>query len=181
LRSLGALTAQVQTLTGPGLQELTRLALAWPEFLAQQRQHCLARQQRTGLPPHLLQQVEPFLPAESVAELSAGPWVMLTGEYTPMNLLVQKERLSGMFDFGDGLVGPREYDWLGPLCFLAAGNADRCLAYLSACGAVLDDALRLRLMRLLLLHRYSHLQAQLALPGWQQQPDFLSLARALWP
>lgn len=181
LRSLGELTVQVQALTGPGLPELVSLAPAWPDFLAQQRQRCLARQQRTGLPPHLLQQVEAFLPAESVAELSAGPWVMLTGEYTPMNLLVQNERLSGMFDFGDGLVGPREYDWLGPLCFLAAGNADRCLAYLSACGAVLDDALRLRLMRLLLLHRYSHLPAQLALPGWQQQPDFLSLARALWP
>ena len=38
-----------------------------------------------------------------------------------MNLLYQAG-LSGMFDFGDGLVGPAAYDWLGPLSFLAAGE-----------------------------------------------------------
>jgi hygromycin-B 7''-O-kinase len=51
-----------------------------------------------------------------------GPDVILTGEYTPFNLLHQGGGLSALFDFGDGLVGPREYDWLGPMCFLAAGT-----------------------------------------------------------
>jgi hygromycin-B 7''-O-kinase len=63
---------------------------------------------------------------------------MLTGEYTPMNLLVSQGghgcHLSGMFDFGDGLIGPRESDWLGPLCFLAAGNAERCTAFAAGAG-----------------------------------------------
>lgn len=146
-----------------------------------QRKRCMGRQQRTGLPAHLLQQLDAFLDPQSVAALVPPPYVTLTGEYTPMNLLVQGERLSGMFDFGNGLVGPREYDWLGPLCFLAAGQGACCRAFLTGCAATLDDALRTRLIRLLLLHLYSHLPAQLALPGWQQQPDFESLARALWP
>ncbi|MBK9682361.1 MAG: phosphotransferase, partial [Betaproteobacteria bacterium] len=58
-----------------------------------------------------------------------GPEVILTGEYTPFNLLYQGGKLSAMFDFGDGLVGPREYDWLGPMCFLAAGDASRLDAF----------------------------------------------------
>lgn len=178
LHELGALAAQVHALP---VGELAALAPPWERFLCVQRERCLSRQQRTGLPAHLLQQLEEFLDPQSVADLLPPPYVTLTGEYTPMNLLVQGERLSGMFDFGDGLVGPREYDWLGPLCFLVAGQAARCRAFMSGYGFTLDHALRLRLMRLLLLHRYSHLPAQLALPGWRQQPDFDSLARALWP
>jgi aminoglycoside phosphotransferase (APT) family kinase protein len=50
---------------------------------------------------------------------------MLTGEFTPFNLLAEGAQLSGMIDFGDGLVGPREYDWLGPLCFFVEGQATR--------------------------------------------------------
>ena len=107
--------------------------------------------------------------------------MILTGEYTPMNLLVQGGRLSGMFDFGDGLVGPREYDWLGPLAFLAAGDAHRCAALFEGYGAAPGPAMRLSLMRLMLLHRYSCLPAQIALPGWEAAPDFETLTERLWP
>jgi hypothetical protein len=34
---------------------------------------------------------------------------------------------------------------------------------------------------LLLLHRYSHLKAQIAVPGWQAAPDFPALAALIWP
>jgi hygromycin-B 7''-O-kinase len=86
-----------------------------------------------------------------------------------------------MFDFGDGLVGPREYDWLGPLCFLAAGHARRCDAFMSGYGAAPSRAWRLPLMRLLLLHRYSHLRAQIAHEGWERAESFEALAELIWP
>ena len=173
LAALGALAAQVHALP---VGELAALAPRWEDFIHLQRQRCQVRQQRTGLPEHLLSQLTSFLSGA----LPAGEDVILTGEYTPMNLLVQGETLAGMYDFGDGLVGPREYDWLGPLCFLAAGHPARCAAYMGGYGAALDDALRLQLMRLLLLHRYSHLPAQLALPGWQQATSFEQLTQWLW-
>ena len=115
-----------------------------------------------------------------------GPAVLLTGEYTPMNLLhggpPGGDGLAGMFDFGDGLVGPREYDWLGPLCFLAAGHAARCDAFMAGYGAGAWREQRLALMRLLLLHRYSHLPIQLATcPGWEAAPSFEALAETIWP
>jgi len=174
LQHLGALMAEVhaQPVGAVALQ-----APAWGDFIAGQLQRCAARQQRTGLPGHLLAQLPAFLDGP----LPRGPDVILTGEYTPMNLLVQDGRLAGMYDFGDGLVGPCEYDWLGPLCFYCAGHAGRLQAFFGGYGARPDAAARLALLRLMLLHRYSNLKAQLALPGWQQAPSFETLAALVWP
>lgn len=177
LARLGALAAEVHALP-VGAQ--AALAPAWPDFLARQRAGCQRRQERTGLPAHLLAQLDHFLQGE----LPTGPDVILTGEYTPMNLLHgvgADDGLTGMFDFGDGLIGPRAYDWLGPLCFLAAGHAARCEAFFSGYGVSVDRAGREQLLRLMLLHRYSCLPAQIALPDWQAAPSFEALAAMLWP
>lgn len=179
LAAIGRLAAQVHALP---VGDQAALAPDWAVFLPGQRMRCWQRQQRTGLPAPLLDQVERFV-AGPVPE---GPAVLLTGEYTPMNLLHGgpggPSGLAGMFDFGDGLVGPREYDWLGPLCFLAAGHAARCDAFMDGYGAGAWRGQRHALLRLLLLHRYSHLPIQLAsCPGWDQAPSFEALAETIWP
>ena len=175
LHTIGRCAAEVHALP---LGPMPALAPRWPDFLQGQRERCHHRQQRTGLPAQLLAQLEPFLDGP----VPEGPDVILTGEYTPFNLLHQGNGLSAMFDFGDGLVGPREYDWLGPLCFLAAGDAARIDAFFDGYhGRPFDRAQREALLRLLLLHRYSNLQAQIAVPGWQAVPDFSQLAALIWP
>jgi hygromycin-B 7''-O-kinase len=175
LRTIGRLAAEVHALP---LGPMPALAPRWADFLQGQRERCHARQQRTGLPGHLLSQLESFLKG-TVPE---GRDVILSGEYTPFNLLHQGGGLSAMFDFGDGLVGPREYDWLGPLCFLAAGDAVRIDALFDGYhGRPFDRARREALLRLILLHRYSNLKAQIAVPGWQSMPDFATLAALIWP
>lgn len=174
LHQLGRLASATHAL-GPG--DMARHAPPWDAFIASQRQRCAARQQRNGLPAHL----QPLLQAFVSGPLPEGPPVMLTGEYTPFNLLAEGDRLVGMFDFGDGLVGPAAYDWLGPLCFLCAGDAQRCQAFMAGVGVTMDADLRLQLLRLLLLHRYSNLPAQLACPGWQAEPSFERLAARVWP
>lgn len=178
LRDIGATMAAVHALpTAP----LRPLAPAWPDFLARQRAACAGRQQRTGLPAPLLAQLAGFL----AGPLPAGPDVPLTGEYTPMNLLhdaARPGRLAAMFDFGDGLLGPAAYDWLGPMCFLAAGDAGRLDALFDGyAGRPFDRRDREPLLRLLLLHRYSCLPAQIACPGWDAAPDFAALAARIWP
>ncbi len=174
LQTLGALAAEVHSLP---LGDMAQHAPAWRDFIAGQRTRCHGRHQRTGLPPHLLQQLDTFV----AGALPVGPDVMLTGEYTPMNLLTSQGRLCGMFDFGDGLVGPRAYDWLGPLAFLCAGHAARCAAFFGGCGVQPDAAQRLALMRLLLLHRYSSLRAQIAWPNWQHAGSYEELTALIWP
>ncbi|MBL8343908.1 MAG: aminoglycoside 3'-phosphotransferase/choline kinase family protein [Rubrivivax sp.] len=178
LHELGALAAEVHALP---VGEVAALAPRWEDFVTRQRERCVWRQQRTGLPAHLLAQVPAFVDGP----LPEGPAVLLTGEYTPFNLFTTPSpaghRLSAMFDFGDGLVGPREYDWLGPQCFLVAGDRARSEAFMHGYGARVDEDMRLRLMRLLLLHRYSHLKAQVAIEGWQELRSFEELAARLWP
>jgi hygromycin-B 7''-O-kinase len=171
LERIGNVAAEVHALPAQALQEV---APQWGDFIAQQRRGCHARQERKGLPPHLLADLDRFL--EPLDDSSDG--VILTGEYTPMNLFVEGDRLVAMFDFGDGLVGPREYDWLGPMCFLAAGQRARHDAFLLGYGGSLD---RRRLLRLLLLHRYSNLPAQLAIEDWRDASDLDELAAHIWP
>lgn len=174
LASLGSLAAQVHSLP---VGDLRTLSQPWQSFIELQRQRCAQRQTRNGLPAHLLAQLNTFLQGD----LPTGQDVILTGEYTPMNLLAHEGRLAGMFDFGDGLVGPAAYDWLGPLCFLAAGHAERCQAFFSGYGVQPDAAARQALLRLLLLHRYSNLPAQITMPQWQQAGSFEDLAALIWP
>jgi hygromycin-B 7''-O-kinase len=175
LRTIGRLTSEVHALP---LGPMPALSPRWADFLQGQRERCQGRQQRTGLPAQLLAQLATFLQGP----VPEGPDVILTGEYTPFNLLCQGGVLSAMFDFGDGLVGPREYDWLGPLCFLAAGQAAAIDAFFDGYhGRPFDRGLREALLRLLLLHRYSNLKAQIAVPGWQAAPDFATLAAVVWP
>jgi hygromycin-B 7''-O-kinase len=176
LQAIGRTAAEVHALP---LGPIPALTPAWPAFLQQQRERCHHRQQRTGLPAHLLAQLAAFLEGPLP---EPGPDVILTGEYTPFNLMSEHGALSGMFDFGDGLVGPRAYDWLGPMCFLAAGHEARLDAFFEGYhGKPFDRALREPLLRQLLLHRYSCLPAQIALPGWQQAGGFEALAALIWP
>ena len=175
LRTLGALVAEVHALpVGP----VAGFAPRWLDFIALQRQRCFTRQQRTGLPAHLLAQLDDFI-GGPVPE--GWPTVLLTGEYTPFNLFTRDHRLVAMFDFGDGLVGAREYDWLGPQCFLVAGDAARSRAFQAGLDVHIDGEKRLALMRLLLLHRYSSLRAQVRIEGWRSARNFEQLAAWLWP
>jgi hygromycin-B 7''-O-kinase len=214
LRHVGETMAAVHALPPEVVQPLARHALHggdWAAFIAVRRAACVLRQQRTGLPAHLLEQVAAFV-SGPVPMPGPGQTVLLTGEYTPMNLLVSPvvaslpaPRLSGMFDFGDGLLGAPLMDSLGPLAFLAAGHAARVDALLDGYGksawalaatawqpssAECPDGLdgpdpadwRFPALRLLLLHRYSHLPVQLAgVPGWQQCQSLEALAVYLWP
>lgn len=192
LQHIGEVMAALHDLPPVAVTALRPVALCggdWPAWLARQRAGCLERQRRTGLPGHLLAQLQAFVDGPVPVQ---GASVLLTGEYTPMNLLISPastHRLSGMFDFGDGLLGARMLDWLGPLAFLAAGHAPRVQALLNGYGeagvakamAGLSEDWRRPALRLLLLHRYSNLRAQLALPGWETSPSFETLADRLWP
>jgi hygromycin-B 7''-O-kinase len=172
LHSIGRVAAELHALPVAPMQAV---APRWPDFLRGQRERCEARQRRTGLPAHLMAQLDAFL----TGPVPEGPDVMLTGEFTPFNLLAQGPRLSGMIDFGDGLVGPREYDWLGPLCFFVEGQAARAEAFFAGYGVAVPRGRRDELLRLLLLHRYSALPAQMKMPGLTLANDFEALA-ARW-
>lgn len=191
LTQIGTLMAAVHALP---VKILPALDPPWELFWDHQRSRCLSRHTRLGeLPGHLLAELPAWLDAH-VPELAQwGSRVLLTGEYTPENLLLSQQddkwNLAGLFDFADAMLGPAHYDWAGPVCFLVQGRRPRLEAWMRGYGrfaqslaAVHDEqALGRNLLAVVLLHRYSRPAVQLQLPDWQSSPDLDSLALRLWP
>ncbi|MEJ7730808.1 MAG: aminoglycoside phosphotransferase family protein [Polyangiaceae bacterium] len=185
MRDLGALVATVQRVpVGP----LEALDPQWPSFLAAQATGARARHPRLGAPAHLLAELDAWLErTREAVPLDAAP-AILTGEYTPGNVLLARRAdrwaLAGLIDFGDVMTGFTEYDLLGPATFSCAGDADLLRAFLQGWGLTraASAGFRTRAMRMLLLHRYANLDGQVRIDGWRQRARSIDeLAELLWP
>jgi hygromycin-B 7''-O-kinase len=128
-----------------------------------------------------LKEAEKIIPSDFKA-------VILTGEYTPFNLMTDRRTdhaLTGMIDFGDTMIGYHEYDLLGPSVFLCEGNPVLVQSLLHGYGYLKNDinpSLRRRLMTLQILHRYSNFNSQLRIPDWQHKVhSILQLEQLIWP
>lgn len=179
---IGAMMAAVHALP---LGSVAGLEPEWTSFLDEQKRGCRARHARFGAPAWfdaglsaLVQPIE-----------DSGERVLLTGEYTPFNLLAERTdagwQLTGMIDFGDAMVGPRDYDLLGPSMFTCRGDAALVRALFRGHDGGergLDSPRRMRLMALAALHRYANFDAQLRIPSWSTRVgSFDELARLIWP
>lgn len=179
LRAIGETMHEVHAIA-PG--PVASLPPNWDTFIAEQAARAEARHRRLNAPDWLFRDLPDLL---ATTPLPTGPHVILTGEYTPFNLLAEPDltgwHLSGMIDFGDAMVGPPEYDLLGPSVFLCGGDPLLVHALFDGYGRPLDPVLRRQLMLLQVLHRYSHFAAQLRLPGWRDAGSLEALAQRLWP
>ena len=157
--------------------------IPWQEFLRLQKEKVIERHQKLGLPDWFVDGIPEYL--KTFQDKTQRP-TLLTGEYTPFNLLVKKTddkwKLSGMIDFADSFPGNRFYDLIGPGVFLGAGKPDLVKSLLDGYGVIMTDELRHALMSLHLLHRFSHFDRQVALPDWKNRATNLKdLAQILWP
>ncbi|HEX8111703.1 MAG TPA: phosphotransferase [Kofleriaceae bacterium] len=171
LEQIGALIAQVHALD-PG--PIAAIGPRWDDFVAAQRAGCVARHTRLALPAPLLAELDAYLDRVAPAIPRAIAPVILTGEYTPANLLVTRRagrwQITGLIDFGDVGCGAPDYDLLGPATFLAAGDPAHLRALLVARGyspGELVPALRDRLMALLgVCSDADYLLSRLRVLGW---------------
>lgn len=186
LTDIGCIMARVHTID---VGELADLPPRWSEFFPAQIQACRARHERLGMPRWFLDHVDAFVRKNLALLPPEFQPVILTGEYTPFNLLVadtpRVSGISGMIDFGDAMIGYSEYDLLGPLLFSCEGRADWVAALLSGYGytkAQQNRELRRRLFLLQILHRYSDFKSQLRVPGWEDRVHGLEeLEQTIWP
>jgi hygromycin-B 7''-O-kinase len=186
LGRIGETIAEVQRVP---VGELSGVEPRWPEFIARQIAGCRGRHERLGLPQKYLDGLDHLLrDAAALIPVDAPP-VVLTGEYIPENFLLSREngtwRLAGLIDFGDVFTGWGEYDLLGPSVFMTAGMPRRVQSFFGGFGYSKSDitpALTRRLAALMLLHRFSDLNRQICIEGWQQKAaDLSELERLLWP
>ena len=160
----------------------------WEDLIDRQAAGAFDRHMQTKLPEHLLNQLPEFLGKHIDSIRTAPEIVMLTGEYTPDNMLARKTddswRLTGMFDYGDVMNGHPEYDLLGPTMFYYPGNAELQSAFFRAYYREdfrLGREQQFRLMTLALLHRFSNLKLQLTIHEWEEAKDFEEVAQIIWP
>ena len=180
---IGALMGSVAAVQLPRPEQH---AATWSAFLEAQRDGVVARHARLGMPDWFLAGLEDAV-AHGLDALdpSARP-IVLTGEYTPFNLHVERTpsglELCGMLDFGDAFAGHPAYDLLGPSVFLFPGDAAGQQALFGARGWTGPTPSRQALHALHLLHRFSDLRGQIALPGWEQRVSSHAQLRDLvWP
>ena len=173
LRELGQLIREVHALPTDGLEAID---CHWLQFLEKQMTNCLEQHQTNGLSATLLQQLPAYLDSIKETLPKIKKPVILTGEYTPMNFLVQQIddiwHISGLIDFGDAMLGLPEYDLLGPGAFLIQGDKQLLREFLTAYGYLpheMTDILSRQLMALMLLHQYSNLNIQVRIPYWKDK------------
>jgi hygromycin-B 7''-O-kinase len=165
--------------------ELEQLPPRWADFVTAQRARSREHHARLGMPAWFHRDLDALLDAADPWLASLAPTAILTGEYTPFNLLVDGARLTGMIDFGDAMIGPREYDLLGPSLFLAAGDGGllrTLFAHARGPSWPLEPEVRRGLLALFVLHRYSNPDTQLRLAAWRDRARSMDdLGRMIWP
>lgn len=197
LSQIGQLMRAIHQLPAALLPELEP---TWELFWDFAKENYLARHRSQGLPASHLTQLPQWLQSqlpslESPSGLLQSPFVLLTGEYTPQNLLVKRVgpvqpdlqdqqhwQLSGVIDFADSLIGPAAYDWLGPVCFLVQGQSARLEALFQGYGLELESVSGIgkAMLALLFLHRYSNPNYQICIPHWRDAKDLDALADMVW-
>lgn len=183
IKELGLLIHEVHNLPIDGLD----IDFNWNSFLEQQINNCMIQHKTMQCANKLLSEIPKYIEAVKPTLFCNHP-VLLTGEYTPMNFLIHQTEdiwhISGLFDFGDVMLGLPQYDLLGPGAFLIQGNKKLLKAFLLSYGYKPDELnewLSHQLTALMLLHQYSDLDCQLRIDNWQAKiTNLKDLENLMW-
>jgi hygromycin-B 7''-O-kinase len=185
IKEIGALIKEVHSLPVKGLESID---CNWKKFIEHQISNCVEHHKIKNLPDSLLNQIPAYIEPIRESLFKDNKIVLLTGEYTPMNFIVNNKdgmwHISGLIDFGDAMLGNYQYDLLGPAAFLIQGDKELLNTFLNAYGyrpSELNSTLSYQLNALLLLHKYSNLEVQVRIDGWKNKASTLEeLEQLLW-
>jgi hygromycin-B 7''-O-kinase len=161
-RRLGAITRRLHQLPLPGVPLFREGWDGYAALLKEQRRNCAARLGAGGaLPPHLLAQVEAYLPAvESLVERRSTPHLIhadLTRDHLLGRLEGGRWTILGLIDYSDAMIGGLPYELVALHLDLFGGDKRLLRAYLDVYG--LETAARQELafnaMCATLLHRFN--------------------------
>lgn len=151
---LGKLIRQMHALDIDVYKEVNQ---QFDQWISKQKNQVEEHHNGTGLASHLIREVKDYVASFEPSKEK----VLLTGEYTPFNLIVNRVQdrwmLTGLIDFADCFIGEPHYDLLGPILFNFYKETELTSAFLNSYGLEVTDQVQVRLMQLLLLHQYSNL------------------------
>jgi hygromycin-B 7''-O-kinase len=143
---------------------------SWQHFLDSQLENLASHHKNAEISDELFSQLSNYVKKESLQ--SSDQLVLLTGEYTPFNLIMNKIdgkwKFTGLIDFADCFVGNAKYDLLGPIAFMFYPYKGLNRVFLESYGyhqTDLKKSFQKELMTYLLLHRFSNI------PYYQQSEE----------
>jgi len=157
---LGLLLARLHAVPAAGADDLV---VDWPSFLSRQRAGCAAHHRAPGYEAWVAS-MDDFLERAPDPLLGVRRPVLLHADVTREHLLLSKRNgrwtISGLFDFGDAMVGPREYEFVAACVDVVGGWPEANRLMLTSYGwtdAEVDGSLGRTMGAYLLLHRYARI------------------------
>lgn len=134
----------------------------WKQFITNQLEQVENHHKNNGMNEELVNQLTNYVDDETFQ--GNVQIVLLTGEYTPFNLIMNKVdgmwKFTGLIDFADCFVGNSKYDLLGPIAFMFYPFEGLNRIFLESYGYSnneLNEGFQKELMTYLLLHRFSNI------------------------
>ena len=157
----------------------------WNSFLDQQIENCVRRQEKQGLRKEWLSQVAPWIESVDWVAEKKKEKVILHTEIMRDHLKVVKAKgewkLSGIFDFGDATVGPKEYDFISVGCLATGGVPELLQAFFNGYGYQPQKNFSEMMMAYVLIHKYSNIEWFLDyVPVSSQEIHSLNELASIW-
>lgn len=137
----------------------------WHSFIDDQQRSLLTHHRSFGLGEPWLAQLSEYIDRVPLDLHDAAQMVPIHTELMREHIFVRKEGadwiISGLIDFEPSMIGHREYEFCAVGLFITPGRSDLFRLFLSSYGyrdTELTEQLSRRIMKLLLLHRYSNLK-----------------------
>jgi len=184
-RRFGELLRQLHTLP---IGEFRPGGIEWPEFVDAQIAGWEERHAPRGVPAALVADGPVFL-RDARALCETDERVFLHGDLAPENVLVQSVQgewgFSGLFDFGNAMVGDGRFELTAAGLLMARGDAELLGPFMNAYGlrgAELDARMQTVLMAYTLIHPLADLCDCLGLvPGATACVSWEQVAHKFWP
>jgi hygromycin-B 7''-O-kinase len=182
----GALMAALHAL--PTHDAPTRLVYDWTARLAEQMAICEPAMRRSGVQAPLLAEIGRYLAQAQPLLLAETERVLLHGDLDAGNLLVEHQsgqwRISGLFDWGDGWLGPRTHDFISPGVHRLGGDPESLQAWYAGYGLAPEQRTRQlqhTVMARAMLHYADEWARMMArVPGADSCRDWFELADCFW-
>ena len=166
----------------------TLLSFDWAAMLAEQRAACAAAMEASGVEAVLVAQVEDFLAAVEPAPAYDQPHVVLHGDLTHLNFLVERcagrWTITGLIDWGDVRVGPRAHEFISPGVHMYRGDRHALQHWYDGYGfgraGRTADFERSVMARTMLSYADEFASIMRAVPGTSDCRDWDCLARVFW-
>jgi len=187
-RGLGHRIRVLHTIQPASLHSLDVTRQGWDRYVASSSARCTAQlRRRTKLPQSVISKLPAFI-ADVLAEQPDPELVLVSGDITEDHVMLEQTAegwcISGVIDFADARVAPREYEW--PALWFSALDCDyAALETLMAAydpSQALDRAFQRRAMAYTLLHEFgAHIIAEVIPPRLAAEIDSIrDLQAVLW-